>query len=164
MDTNVLKIITFDNDIELIAKLKENIKKFRKARKFSQEDFAMKLCVVRQTVSKWEKGTSLPDFTLMKRYKEELGATVIAEGGKINLSIKRLEAKPTREFAPRPKRSATAGQPQGRPQRPAPTPPPAPKSADQAFEDLLKAFITESDSKISSIRRYSDHRTKNRRR
>lgn len=86
------------------------------------------------------------------------------DNGKINLSIKRLEAKPTREFAPRPKRSATAGQPQGRPQRPAPTPPPAPKSADQAFEDLLKAFITESDSKISSIKQYSDHRTKSRRR
>ena len=29
----------------------------------------------------YTKGTSLPDFTLMKRYKEELGATVIAEGG-----------------------------------------------------------------------------------
>jgi S1 RNA binding domain protein len=86
------------------------------------------------------------------------------DNGKINLSIKRLEAKPTREFAPRPKRSATAGQPQGRPQRSAPTPPPAPKSADQAFEDLLKAFITESDSKISSIKQYSDHRTKSRRR
>ena len=31
-----------------------NIKKYRKAKKLSQEDFAMKLCVVRQTVSKWE--------------------------------------------------------------------------------------------------------------
>ncbi len=29
----------------------------------------------------YTKGTPLPDFTLMKRYKEELGATVIAEGG-----------------------------------------------------------------------------------
>lgn len=29
----------------------------------------------------YTKGTKLPDFTLMKRYKEELGATVIAEGG-----------------------------------------------------------------------------------
>ena len=30
----------------------ENIKNYRKAKHFSQEDFAMKLCVVRQTVSK----------------------------------------------------------------------------------------------------------------
>lgn len=29
----------------------------------------------------YTKGTTLPDYTLMKRYKEELGATVIAEGG-----------------------------------------------------------------------------------
>ena len=31
-------------------------------------------------------------------------------------------------------------------------------------EEKLKAFMTESDSKISSIRQYSDHRTKSRRR
>ena len=46
----------------------------------------------------------------------------------------------------------------------APTPPAAPKTADQLFEEKLKAFMSESDSKISSIRAYSDHRTKNRRR
>jgi hypothetical protein len=44
----------------------------------------------------------------------------------------------------------------------APTPPPAPKSADQLFEEKLKAFMTESDSKISGIR--AEHRTKSRRR
>ena len=32
------------------------------------------------------------------------------------------------------------------------------------FEEKLKAFMSESDSKISSIRQYSDHRTKSRRR
>ncbi len=81
-----------------------------------------------------------------------------AEDGKINLSIKRLEAKPQREFnGPRregaPSRLAHA----------APTPPPAPKTADQLFEEKLKAFMSESDSKISSLRQYSDHRTKRRR-
>ena len=76
------------------------------------------------------------------------------DGGKINLSIKRLEAKPQRES--RPARPA--------PTRNAPTPPPAPKTADQLFEEKLKAFMSESDSKISSIRQYSDHRTKSRRR
>ena len=86
------------------------------------------------------------------------------ENGKINLSIKRLEPKPQREnnnprsFAPR------KDSPQSRPQRTAPTPPPTPKTADQLFEEKLKAFMSESDSKISSIRQYSDHRTKSRRR
>ena len=81
------------------------------------------------------------------------------EGGKLNLSIKRLEAKPQRENAPR--REA----PQNRaPRAAAPTPPPAPKTADQLFEEKLKAFMSESDSKISSCRQYSDHRTKSRRR
>ena len=82
---------------------------------------------------------------------------ISAEPGKINLSIKRLEAKPQREN--RPQRDA-------RPQqaRPTPPPPPAPKTADQLFEEKLKQFMSESDSKISSIRQYSDHRTKSRRR
>ena len=90
------------------------------------------------------------------------------ENGKINLSIKRLEAKPQRENTQprgnfRPAQPAAA-QNQNRPARTAPTPPPAPKTADQIFEEKLKQFMTESDSKISSIRQYSDHRTKSRRR
>ena len=81
------------------------------------------------------------------------------DGVKVNLSIKRLEEKPQRED--RPARPATA-----RPSAPrnAPTPPPAPKTADQLFEEKLKAFMSESDSKLSSVRQYSDHRTKSRRR
>ena len=76
------------------------------------------------------------------------------ENGKVNLSIKRLEARPQRESAPRP---------QAKPVRAAaPTPPPAPKTADQLFEEKLKAFMSESDTKLSSIR--ADHRTKSRRR
>ena len=42
-----------------------------------------------------------------------------------------------------------------RPQR-APVQPAAPKTADQLFEEKLKAFMTESDSKLSSIKAYSD--------
>jgi S1 RNA binding domain protein len=89
-----------------------------------------------------------------------------AENGKINLSIKRLEAKPQRENTPRPGnfRAPAQGQPQNRPapRAAAPTPPPAPKTADQLFEERLKAFMSESDNKLSSIR--ADHRTKSRRR
>ena len=80
------------------------------------------------------------------------------EGGKVNLSIKRLEARPQREN-PNPRPSAPARRPV---RTAAPTPPPAPKTADQLFEEKLKAFMTESDSKISGIR--AEHRTKSRRR
>lgn len=38
--------------------LQENIRKLRKAKGWSQEELAIKLNVVRQTVSKWEKGVS----------------------------------------------------------------------------------------------------------
>ena len=82
------------------------------------------------------------------------------ENGKINLSIKRLEAKPQRENAPREGGFRSAARPARR--EAAPTPPPAPKTADQLFEEKLKAFMSESDSKLSSIR--ADHRTKSRRR
>ena len=83
-----------------------------------------------------------------------------AEAGKVNLSIKRLEAKPQREDRP----LRREGAPAPRPARTAPLPPPQPKTADQLFEEKLKQFMSESDSKISSIRQYSDHRTKSRRR
>jgi len=96
------------------------------------------------------------------------------ENGKINLSIKRLEPRPQRDNAPRsnnfrnnaaPRREGGAPQtqnpPQNRPQRP-PMQPAAPKTADQLFEEKLKAFMSESDSKLSGIR--ADHRTKSRRR
>ena len=41
--------------------LKENIKNLRKSKGLSQEELAVKLHVVRQTVSKWENGLSVPD-------------------------------------------------------------------------------------------------------
>ena len=116
------------------------------------------------------------------------------ENGKVNLSIKRLEPKPQRENMPRREGGNFRSAPQSgaprreggfqpreggfqpreggfqnreggnRPARPAPVQPAAPKTADQLFEEKLKAFMTESDSKISSCRQYSEHRTKSRRR
>ena len=50
-----------------------------------------------------------------------------------------------------------------RPQR-APVQPAAPKTADQLFEEKLKAFMTESDSKLSGMRQYADQRGRSRRR
>lgn len=104
---------------------------------------------------------------------QEVKAMVIAvEGTKINLSIKRLEPKPQRENGNRggfrsgaPRREGAPAQGQGQSRAPrAPAAPPAPKTADQVFEERLKQFMSESDSKISSIKQYSDHRTKSRRR
>ena len=100
------------------------------------------------------------------------------ENGKINLSIKRLEPKPQRENTGRPQGNFRQGgdrpqrregsfqdrqaRPQeNRPQR-APVQLAAPKTADQLFEEKLKAFMSESDNKLSGIR--ADHRTKSRRR
>lgn len=81
--------------------------------------------------------------------------------GKINLSIKRLEPKP----APQNRNRSNDRPRQPRPNTPAtPTQATVAKSSDQLFEERLKQFMSESDSKISSLRQYTDHRTKNRRR
>ena len=45
--------------------LKENIKSMRKAKGLSQEELAIKLNVVRQTISKWEQGLSVPDAEML---------------------------------------------------------------------------------------------------
>ncbi len=102
---------------------------------------------------------------------QEVKVVVIAidPAGKINLSMKRLEPKPAqpqRQRNDRAERNRPATAERRGSSRPAaaPQPPAAPKSGDQAFEDLLKQFMSESDSKISSMRQYTDHRTKSRRR
>ena len=56
--------------------LNENIKKLRKAKGLSQEELAVKLNVVRQTISKWEKGLSVPDSEMLIKLAEELDTTV----------------------------------------------------------------------------------------
>ena len=58
--------------------LAENLKALRKARGLSQEELAARLHVVRQTVSKWEKGRSVPDADLLVRLAEELDTTPAA--------------------------------------------------------------------------------------
>ena len=56
--------------------LSENIKNLRKTKGLSQEGLAIKLNVVRQTVSKWEKGLSVPDSEMLIRIAEELDTSV----------------------------------------------------------------------------------------
>lgn len=56
--------------------LNENIRTLRKAKGFTQEDFAVRLNVVRQTVSKWERGLSVPDSEMLIKISELLGVSV----------------------------------------------------------------------------------------
>lgn len=48
----------------------ENLKAMRKAKGLSQEELAIKINVVRQTISKWEKGLSVPDAQMLIRIAE----------------------------------------------------------------------------------------------
>lgn len=56
--------------------LNENIKTLRKSKGLSQEELAIKLNVVRQTVSKWENGLSVPDSSMLMLLAEELDTSV----------------------------------------------------------------------------------------
>lgn len=56
--------------------LNENIKKLRKSKGLSQEELAIRLNVVRQTVSKWENGLSVPDSGMLISLAEELDTSV----------------------------------------------------------------------------------------
>ena len=56
--------------------LNKNIKALRKSKGLSQQDLADKLNVVRQTISKWEQGLSVPDSDLLIALSEALETPV----------------------------------------------------------------------------------------
>ncbi|WP_425755032.1 helix-turn-helix domain-containing protein [Ihubacter sp. rT4E-8] len=56
--------------------LNENIKAIRKSKGLSQVDLAIKLHVVRQTISKWEQGLSVPDSDMLISISEALETSV----------------------------------------------------------------------------------------
>lgn len=56
--------------------LNQNLRKIRKQKGFSQETLAQRLNVVRQTVSKWEQGISVPDAEMLIRLAEVLDTDV----------------------------------------------------------------------------------------
>ena len=56
--------------------LQENIKIYRKERGLTQEELAIRVTVVRQTVSKWEKGLSVPDADMLQKIAEVLEVSV----------------------------------------------------------------------------------------
>ena len=56
--------------------LNENIKTIRKSKGLSQQELAVKLDVVRQTISKWEQGLSVPDSDMLISISEVLETPV----------------------------------------------------------------------------------------
>ena len=56
--------------------VKDNIKTLRKAKGLSQEELAIKVNVVRQTISKWEQGLSVPDAEMLLTLSEVLETPV----------------------------------------------------------------------------------------
>ena len=94
----------------------------------------------------------------------------IDPAGKINLSIKRTQEPPQqseRWQRPQPGRAHLSGDRPRSPQADRPRSE-AFRSASpkepQSFDDMLKQFMQDSDSKISALKQYSDHRSRGRRR
>ena len=56
--------------------LKDNIKSLRKQKGLSQEELSVKLNVVRQTISKWEQGLSVPDAQMLISIAEVFDVSV----------------------------------------------------------------------------------------
>ncbi|MDU7890163.1 MAG: helix-turn-helix transcriptional regulator [Finegoldia magna] len=66
--------------------LNENIKSLRKSNGLSQEELANKMHIVRQTVSKWERGLSVPDSDSLIKLSEILHTSVsVLLGENINI-------------------------------------------------------------------------------
>lgn len=62
-DESNFEVKNKQNEVNVV--LNDNIQKYRKAKGMSQEELALGLHVVRQTVSKWEKGLSVPDAQVL---------------------------------------------------------------------------------------------------
>jgi putative transcriptional regulator len=69
-------LIEISKTKEAMIMLNENIKRLRKSKGISQEELAIKLNVVRQTVSKWENGLSVPDSSMLIALAQELDTSV----------------------------------------------------------------------------------------
>lgn len=103
---------------------------------------------------------------------QEVKVMVIGlDNGKINLSIRRTLPAPQRQPSDRPRQGFDRSRTDGRPPRPQqdnragrPARPAQPvEKQPQTFDDMLKQFMADSDSKISGLKQY-DRKTKTRRR
>ncbi len=92
------------------------------------------------------------------------------ENGKTNLSIKRTLPAPSKPQFSRPQNRSfngaqrSAGPSAERSSAPRQAGASASQPRQKSFDDMLKQFMTESSSKMSSIKQYSEHKTKTRRR
>lgn len=97
--------------------------------------------------------TYVSDISQHLTIGQEVNVKIISidDNGRINLSIKKAAPRPaqSRSSSPRP------AQPRSNPTT---------TKEPQSFEDKLKQFMADSDSKISGIKQYSDRKTSNRRR
>ena len=73
--------------------LNENIKALRKSKGLSQEELAVKLNVVRQTISKWEQGLSVPDSDMLLAISEALATPVSTLLGETVTEVKADDLK-----------------------------------------------------------------------
>lgn len=73
--------------------LSENIKSIRKSKGLSQQELAIKLNVVRQTISKWEKGLSVPDSDMLLSISDVLETPVSTLLGETMVESKPDELK-----------------------------------------------------------------------
>ena len=105
---------------------------------------------------------------------ESLGDFILVCGhygcGKTNLSIKRTLPAPSKPQFSRPQNRSfngaqrSAGPSAERSSAPRQAGASASQPQQKSFDDMLKQFMTESSSKMSSIKQYSEHKTKTRRR
>lgn len=65
----------------------DNLRKLRRCKGLSQEELAIKLNVVRQTISKWEQGSSVPDSEMLLRLAAEHTKNIPNAGSKPELGM-----------------------------------------------------------------------------
>lgn len=75
-----------------MAEFGEQLKKAREAKGLTQQSFAEKIYVTRQTVSRWESGTRFPDLHTAKKISEVLDVTIddLLSGEEIQTNIEKI--------------------------------------------------------------------------
>ena len=99
---------------------------------------------------------------------QDVKVKIIAmENGKINLSIKKCTEAPSRQSSRTDGRNQSRDNSQRRSSsstsRQTARATASASKEPQSFDDMLKRFMADSDSKLSSVKQYSDHRTKRKR-
>ena len=86
---NIYNSLLFCYSINEVCKMfKDNLKKYRKEKGFSQNDLAQKLFVSRQCISKWERGITQPDLQALTQLSDlfEVSIDVLIKENKDNIN------------------------------------------------------------------------------